>query len=268
MRALPLFLIAALCCVACDAPPVDWSDPAPIAESGGPSRLVVSPQGVARNAIDTAPLAVPPAARAGCASSIVGAADATSRYAVWWAARRDSSAVLYAARSGDGGRDWGAPFAVDTSDMSARGCSRPPPAAAVLGDDVYVAYAMAAPEGTGVFAAHTMGGMLHSPVAAIYGDKLVHVAIAVEGSRVAVAFEDPNGSRPRVGLALSSTQGHIFESHLTASRDVDDATDPAVALGGQWIAVSWSLKRPSDGATNRIVRVGRLAPTTPPTGTP
>ena len=263
MRRAPLLLLLALFCAGCDRPPVDWADPVAIAQPPGTSRLVVDMSGAPGYVADTVPSAVPPSARGGCAASIVSAADSTSLFAVWWAARHDSSAALYAARSADGGRSWAAAFAIDTSDVSTYGCARTPPAAAALGDDVFVAYAMAAPEGIGVFSAHTMGGMVHSPVAAIFGDKLVNVAIATQGNDVAVAYEDPNGARARIGLALSRTQGHIFESHLTASRDVDDATAPAVALDGPWIAVSWSLKRPagSGGATSRVVRVGHISST-------
>jgi hypothetical protein len=260
MRCVPLPLLLALLCFGCDTPPVQWADPVAIAQPAGATRLVIDASGAARYVADTVRSAAPPSARGGCPASVVSAADSTSLFAVWWAARHDSSAALYAERSADGGRSWAPAFAVDTSDISTSGCSRPPPSVAVLGDDVFVAYAMAAPEGIGVFSAHTMGGMVHSPVAAIFGDKLVNVAIATQGENVAVAYEDPNGSRPRIGLALSRTQGHIFESHLTASRDVDDAAAPAVALDGSSIAVSWSLKRPSDGATSRVVRVGQISP--------
>lgn len=125
---------------------------------------------------------------------------------------------------------------------------------------MYVAYSMIAPEGTGVFFAHTMSSMLHSPVAVIYGDRLVATAIAAEGrgDRVAIAYEEPNGKREQIDLALSTTEGHIFEVHTTASRDVDVATSPQIALAGRSIAVSW-LERPLDAsAASRVVRVGRI----------
>jgi hypothetical protein len=119
---------------------------------------------------------------------------------------------------------------------------------------------MIAPEGTGVFFAHTMSSMLHSPVAVIYGDRLVATAIAAEGrgDRVAIAYEEPNGKREQIDLALSTTEGHIFEVHTTASRDVDVAASPQIALAGRSIAVSW-LERPLDAsAASRVVRVGRI----------
>jgi hypothetical protein len=91
----------------------------------------------------------------------------------------------------------------------------------------------------------------------IYGDRLVPTAIAVEGDRVAVAYEDPNGKRRQVAVALSSSQGHIFESHVIASRDVDVATSPAVALADHRLAVSWAAQQAADSGA-RVVRRGRI----------
>jgi hypothetical protein len=117
---------------------------------------------------------------------------------------------------------------------------------------------MIAPTGTGVFFAHFMGSMLHAPVAVIYGERLVATAIAADGDRVAVAYEEPNGPRQQVDVALSATQGHIFEGHTTASRSVDAASSPAVALAGPRIAVAWVTRRAADTTGTPIVRVGRL----------
>src|SRR6185437_5305383 len=128
------------------------------------------------------------------------------------------------------GKTWATPMVVDTSDVSSVGCSRPAPSLATVGDDVYVAYSMIAPEGKGVFFAHTMGMMLHSPVAVIYGERLVSTAIAADGDRVLVGYEEPNGTRRQVDLAYSVTQGHIYEVHTVASRSVDDGEFPSVAL--------------------------------------
>jgi hypothetical protein len=160
--------------------------------------------------------------------------------------------------SPDSGRTWGTPVAVDTADVSSAGCGRPAPSIAASGDDVHIAYSMIASEGTGVFFAHQLASMVHSPVAVIYGDRLVPTAIAVDGDRVAVAYEDPNGKRRQVALALSTSQGHIFESHIVASRDVDVATDPAVALAGHRLAVSWMAQQSADSGATRIIRHGRI----------
>jgi hypothetical protein len=172
--------------------------------------------------------------------------------------RRDSSAVLYISASADSGHTWGTPTAVDTSDVSSAGCRRPPPSLTTVGDDVYVAYSMAAPEGTGVFFAHTMSGMVHSPVPVIYGDRLVATAIAADSQHVAVAYEEPNGTRQQIDLALSATQGHLFETHTTASRSVDNATSPLVALRDSTVAVSWLTRGVAESAASRVVRVGRV----------
>ena len=242
----------------CDQPPVEWREPAAIAEPPAASHLVVDGTERARFVPDSIRATATPAGAGLCPTSVRTAPASSHVYAVWWAVRPDSSAVLYSASSADSGKTWGNAAAVDTSDVSTRGCSRPPPSLTTVGDDMYVAYSMIAPEGTGVFFAHTMGSMLHSPVAVIYGDRLVACAIAAEGDRVAVAYEEPNGRREQIDLALSSTQGHIFESHTTATRDVDVATQPAVALSGSAVAVSWTERRLDATASSRVVRVGRI----------
>jgi hypothetical protein len=100
--------------------------------------------------------------------------------------------------------------------------------------------------------------MLHSPVAVIYGERLVPTAIAAEGDRVVVAYEEPNGSRRQVDVAMSTTQGHLFDWHSTASRDIDAASSPEVALSGKTLAVAWITRRQSDSVGRRVIRVGRL----------
>jgi hypothetical protein len=251
---LPLFILAFLAASACDAPPVEWGDPRTVRGAAG--HLVVDSAGDARFVVDSVPapaMGVPGI----CPTSVREAWSATRLTAVWWRVRPDSSAGLYMASSPDSGRTWGAPIAVDTADVSSAGCDRPPPSIAASGNDLHVAYSMVASEGTGVFFAHQLATMVHSPVAVIYGDRLVPTAIAADGDRIAVAYEDPNGKRRQVAVALSTTQGHIFETHIIASRDVDVATDPAVALAGHRLAVSWSAQQADSGAT-RIIRDGRI----------
>jgi hypothetical protein len=118
---------------------------------------------------------------------------------------------------------------------------------------------MIAPEGKGVFFSHSMGGMLHTPVPATYGERLVETGIAADEHRVAVAYEEPNGSRPQIDVAISVTQGHLFDWHTTASRGIDVGSAPAVAMAGPELAVSWLNTQPAGGGPpNRVVRVGRL----------
>lgn len=252
--AVPCLLLAA----ACSTPSIGWTDPSAVVGAAGPARVSFDSAGQTRVVPDTASPAATPVAPGLCLSSLRTVWAARHLYAVWWSVRPDSSAVLFSASSPDSGKTWGAPAAVDTADVSSRGCGRPAPAVAAWGDDLHVAYSMAASEGTGVFFAHFMDGMLHSPVPVIYGERLVATAIAVEGDRVAVAYEEPNGSRQQVDVAISVTQGHIFERHTTASRAIDAASSPAVALAGPRIAVSWVTRRAADSVGTRIVRVGRI----------
>jgi hypothetical protein len=242
---------------ACDQPPIEWREPAAI-DPPAASHLTVDWGGHPEFVVDSIRAVTLPSGAGLCVSSVQTVAATAHIYAVWWAVRPDSSAILYSAASADSGRTWGKAAAVDTTDISSRGCSRPPPSLTSVGDDMYVAYSMIAPEGTGVFFAHTMDSMLHSPVAVIYGDRLVASAIAAEGDRVVVAYEEPNGSREQIDLALSTTQGHIFESHTTATRDVDVATSPTVAIAGQSIAVSWMERRLDASASSRVVRAGLI----------
>jgi hypothetical protein len=245
---------------ACDTDPIAWNDPqaASAADQSAGLRLTVDSAGAARLVPDSTTPVAPPVLAALCRTSFRTARGSTRLYGAWWAVRRDSSAVLYAASSTDGGNTWGTPSAVDTLDVSSRGCDRPAPALATSGDDLHTAYSMIAPEGTGVFFAHFMGSMLHSPVVVIYGERLVATAIAAQGDRVAVAYEEPNGSRQQVDVSVSLTQGHIFERHSVASRSIDAASAPAIAMSGSNIAVAWTTRRQTDSTGTRVIRTGRL----------
>jgi len=243
---------------ACSTDPIIWRDPRAVETPAVASHLTIDSSGAARF-VPAPAVSVPAPFVAGlCESSFRTARGTTRLYAAWWSVRPDSSAVLYTASSSDGGVVWGTPLAVDTLDVSSSGCDRPPPSVVTSGDDLHTAYSMSAPEGTGVFFAHFMGSMLHSPVAVIYGERLVFTAIAAEGDHVAVAYEEPNGRRQQVNVSVSLTQGHIFERHTTASRSIDAASRPAVAIRGSNIAVSWITRRPSDTAGTQIIREGRL----------
>ncbi len=253
-----LVILALVAASACEQPPVDWTDPTAIGGADGASRLVVDSAGRARFAAEPALATRPPLSNGLCRASVRMASAVSRVFATWWRVRPDSSSVLQVASSVDSGKTWAAPSAVDTTDVSSAGCDRPPPSITTVGDDVYVAYSMVAPEGKGVFFAHSMGPMLHSPVAVIYGERLVPTAIAAEGERVVVAYDEPNGARQQIDVAYSPTQGHIFAWRTTATRDIDVATSPAVALSGREVAVAWLTRRSSDTAASRVVRVGRI----------
>jgi hypothetical protein len=257
-RLSSLVVIVAAAGVACDRPPVEWTDPVSIQDVNGPTRLTIDSGGHAALVADPARAAIAPPSPGLCTTSLRTIPGSAHMYAAWWSVRPDSSSVLSIASSPDSGKSWAKGVAMDTTDVSSTGCNRPPPSVATVGDDLFVAYSMVAPEGRGVFFAHSMGPMVHAPVAVIYGDRLVPTAIAAEGDNVAVAYEDPNGSRQQVAVAFSVTQGHIFSWHSTASRSVDVAATPAIALAGRELAVSWTTRRSSDSTATRVVRVGRI----------
>jgi hypothetical protein len=201
-----------------------------------------------------------------CPGSVRFAGAGGALYAVWWAPRPDGSAALLASRSDDGGSHWGDAVPVDTLDESALGCERPAPA--IVADAatgyVHVVYFLSGPSGPGVFFAHSMerGALYHAPVPIVYGDRPVRAAVAADGDLVAVAYEDPNAARPRIGLALSRTMGHLFEERLPPVSGANVAsTEPRVAVRGRTVAVAWTA-RPSGSSGAEpgvtVVRLGRL----------
>ena len=189
------------------------------------------------------------------------------RVAVWWTQRADSRVWLVAAW-----RDtlpaeqrlsaWRGPIVVDSVDQGpgdaraaergAAGCMRPAPSMVVdqqLGY-VHVAYVLVGPEGPGVFYAHQMDprAAFEPPMAIVYGEQLGSARVAAAGNVVAVAYEDPNsGARPRIGLAVSRTAGHLFEERLIASGTTVVARDPYVVVRGRAIVEGWSELPVGDG---------------------
>jgi hypothetical protein len=249
---------------ACAEPPVRWRESAVApAAAGFDMRLALDSAG---RVGWLAPEPPPPSIPAGsvlCPGSLrVARGGARAVYAVWWAPRPDSSAALLAARSADGGHSWPEIAPVDTADRGSNGCRRP--AASVAADAstgyVHVAYTLVAPGAPGVFFAHAMPGrfMFHAPVPIIYGERPGRTSVAASGALVAVAYEDPNGVEPRVGLALSRTLGHTFEHRVRASTGVGAAVEPRVALAGATVAVAWRQGRSVRGL------VGDAAPVTGP----
>lgn len=252
-------LLTATVAWACTSGPVQWSDPVAAKIASAETELIVDSGGRARW------LSVPeqrmwPQLPGACATSVRARPGARAVYGAWWTARADSSAVLVAGRSVDGGMSWQRVVVVDSVDASSVGCRRPPPSIAVVGDDVFVAYAMKAPDGIGVFFAHSLDGasMFHAPVPIVYGDRLVPTAVAADGQRVAVAYEEPNGASRSIGVALSRTQGHIFEARVPASGTDDNIIFPYVAIAGPTIAVGWTVNPRGEQGLVSVTRVGRM----------
>jgi hypothetical protein len=235
---------------ACVDAPVDWTPAAPESAPAGARAVVVTAAGALRpdSLLQLADQVTPPAGGV-CPGSLRLARNGRTLYAVWWSPRADSGARLLSAHSADDGASWGPPALVDTLDRGVSGCRRSPPAIAAdaASGYVHVSYGLVAPEGTGLFFAHSMdgGATFHSPVAIVYGERLGRTSVAASGDLVAVAFEDPNSSIPRIGLALSLTMGHIFEHRvMPVSDDNGAASHPVVALAGRRIALAWE-KRPA-----------------------
>jgi hypothetical protein len=153
--------------------------------------------------------------------------------------------------------------AVDGRDRGVLGCGRPAADLAVDSASGYVdvVYFLQAPEGPGVFFSHSMdeGAMFHAPVAVVYGDRPASASVAAHHDTVAVAYEDPNGDRPRIWLALSRTDGHVFEWRGIEVSGANVASgSPRVAVRGRRVAVAW-LERSGDGSPARAkVRMGAV----------
>lgn len=262
LLALALSVLAS----ACDTPGIAWTDPMTLSSALTDGRLLVDAKGRARLVSDTSLNITPQPSGASrlCPGSVQAVRqDDGTLIALWWSVRDDSSAVLLSAMSPDGGTSWRAALRVDTIDVSVVGCNRPPPSLAASAGFVHVAYSMRGPEGVGIFYAHSMnrGQRYEPPVAIVYGDHLSRTAIASDRGVVAVAYEDPNGATPQIGLAISRDWGHIFGYRSQGSTGVGAATIPQVAVTDRQIAVAW-MQGASGGNTNapatRIVRVGRL----------
>lgn len=248
LRGLALLTLLA----GCGEPPIQWS--AHRTQTAPGADVAISADGaLVRDSM--APLAARVAPPPGpvCPGTLGLARGGRTLFGVWWAVRPDSGARLLSARSADDGRSWTSPVPVDTTDHGSSGCTRTP--ASIAADSasgyVHVAYALQGKEGPGLFFSHSMDGgdSFHEPVPIFYGERLGRASVAADGDVVAVAFEDPNSSRPRVGLALSRTMGHIFEARLLpVSDDNGEATHPLAAVHGRRVAVAWRRRAASDSA--------------------
>ena len=254
-------VLAPLLFVACARSPVDWTANRTVSTHGDAAALAADGVIIADTLVRLASTLSPPAPA--CAGSLRLAVARGTIYAAWWSPRSDSGARLLSARSRDGGTSWGVVATVDTTDRGRTGCRRAPPAVAAdsASGYVHISYAMLAPEGPGLFFAHSMdnGVTFHTPVPILYGAGLGRTSVAASGDLVIVAFEDPNSSSPRVGLALSRTMGHIFEDRvLPVSDDHGRATQPLVAIGGRRMAVAWREREGVRGEVVFRVRTGTV----------
>lgn len=184
-------------------------------------------------------------------------------YASWFTVRPDSSVILRVARSDDGGLSWNTAVNADTVDVGRAGCARPVPyiSADSLNGYVHLVYYLDAREGAGLFFTHTMerGALFHEPVPIVYGDRPSQAAVTSRGDTVVVAYEDPNSRSPRLGLALSRLQGHIFEHRIQASDETAEARTPRVVLRGTRLVVAWTATSRGGTMPRTAIRSGTLA---------
>jgi hypothetical protein len=238
----------------CESVAVRWDEPVSVPGDtlGG---LTVTANGAADFIRPESPMSLP-VDSARCARTVVAAGEGAQWYAAWFSRRADSSVAVLAARSVDSGRTWSRPGMVDSVDVGKLGCARPGPSIAASGGYVHVAYSLEAPEGFGVFFAHSMdnAATFHAAVPVIYGDRLSATATAAAGIQVAVAYEDPSGTGHRIDVALSRTQGHTFEPRERGSPDEMAAVLPEVGVRDSVIALSFS--QPDGGM--RILRIGHI----------
>lgn len=250
---------------ACAPSPVEWVE-GRVDESRGEVLAIDTTGRAMLRAAAPIPIASVPSADACPGSLQLASAGADGLYGVWWSPRPDRSVKLMSALSADGGATWQNPVPVDTTDRGQRGCARPP--AGVAADSssgyVHVVYYVEGPDGPGLFFSHSMdrGMLFHEPVPVVYGPGPVSAAVASDGNTVVVAYEDPNTARPRIGLQLSRTMGHLFEERLPVISSGNAASsEPAVAVRGRTIAVGWIERPTGSGAGDsgvRVVRVGEI----------
>jgi hypothetical protein len=187
-------------------------------------------------------------ANGGCPGSVVAAAFRAERFAGWWAARPDSSAALMVSRSVDGGASWAPPLVADARDRGRRGCTRPFPSIAIdsVTGFVHLAYFLEPAEGAGVWLIHSMehGAMWHSAVPVAFGADPAEADVAAHHDTVVVAYESPNANEGWIGLALSSTDGHLIDWRIPeiSGRSVEVA-GPRVELAGRTVKVAWITQR-------------------------
>lgn len=261
-----LGLVALLAVAGCAPDVVKWDEERVITAPSGDARLTLN-GGTAIFVPTAVPSLTGGPARGGCAGSVrVARGTGLELHAVWWQPRADSSSALLASHTADGGISWSAPVPVDTSDVSGLGCKRLPPAIAVdpATSYIHVVYSLKNSTGSGVFFAHSMehGTLFHAPVAIVYGDGPSSADVAAYASRVVVAYEDPNlreQSAGRIALAISGTDGHIFEHRVPVTGGGAPVGNPRVAIDGARVAVSWAESdRMINGTQRWKVRVGTV----------
>jgi hypothetical protein len=263
-RGLPLAAaFAAAAALACTPDPVQWQPERRSQSTLTPEARLTLAGGDMPTVVGAWTPELPPTSASQCAGSVSATlARGDTAFAAWWALRADSTAALVVARSDDGGRHWGAAVTADSADRGHTGCRRLPPSigADSLNGYVHVVYFMQAPEGPGLFFTHSMdaGRMFHAPVAIVYGERASAAAVSSRGDTVVVAYENPNAAAPQVWLALSRSQGHIFEHRLSVSTATARGENPAVVVRDGRVAIAWNETGRGGGPVATVMLVGVL----------
>jgi hypothetical protein len=268
MRISASILVATVCLAGCswDAPPVQWAAPAPIASDVDTAARYEgrwapgsSPEvRVARleRPDSTEGLPGPRRTVGACPGSWTESPLVRgSRWFTWWQVRADSSAALMAEQRDSAGTPL-TRMVVDSVDRALLGCVRPAPSIAVdsVNGYVHIGYFMVAPEGPGVFYAHLMNATqrFEAPLAIVYGEKPVRIAVASRGDTVALTYEDPNSERGRIALSMSTTAGHLFSQTarlIPVSTSSQQASAPQIVrLSGGQLWVGWTESSQSGSA--------------------
>lgn len=266
MHRAKLLLALAVTASACVPQPVHWDEA--VARRAGTlaDSVQLTLDSAASDGVAFVPRWTPPSwpdEPALCAGTLRATrALGSEAYASWFTVQPDSSVLLRVARSDDAGRSWNPAVTADAMDRGRAGCARPVPyiAADSLNGYVHLVYYLDAAEGAGLFFTHTMerGLLFHEPVPIVYGDRPSLASVASRGDTVVVAYEDPNSRMPRLGLALSRLQGHIFEHRLTASDETGEARTPLVAFRGTRLAVAWTATQRGGAAPRTVIRFGSI----------
>lgn len=261
-----LATLAVLLLAACVPQPVEWAEGIQRSEGALADSLRLSFASADSDAVQFVPEWTPPTwpsePRLCVATLRAVRAPGDEAYASWFRVRDDSSVVLRVARSDDAGLTWNAAVTADSLDVGRAGCDRPVPyiSADAFNGYVHLVYYLDAREGAGLFFTHTMerGALFHEPVPIVYGDRPSLAAVASRGDTVAVVFEDPNSRLPRLGLALSRVQGHIFEHRLSASDETGEARTPRIALRGTRLVVGWTSTSRGGTMARTAIRTGTI----------
>ena len=245
-----------------DLPPVEWQAPSPIAAGvDSAAHYLARWTPGATPEVSVASGAVAPAVAGVDSAACPGSWVSTplvrgNRWSAWWHVRPDSSAVLMSARSDVAGVVVQRAV-IDSVDRALLGCARPAPAIAMdsVNGYIHVGYFMVAPEGPGLFYAHLMpqySRQFERPIAIVYGEKPVRVAVASRADSVVVAYEDPNSEHGRIALSMSLTAGHLFEQTariIPVSTSSQEASAPQIVrLAGGQLWVGWTENSQSGSA--------------------